>query len=251
MRFFTYISALLASAALALPAAAIEFYKDAKDNLYFEGLNPQDLVSVTYLADTQPKRLWMYRDITKTCLVHNLYKSNKRLLFSGSIRLYLSPLPSDFQPSDIAYAPQNSNPCNGGTIDSSLPWTTIAPGIQAIRLLESNRFGRCPYDGCLPSEKIPITITSLYLSGLAAPAYQVSDLRDRVRFSAADSCGFLKLANTTKWSAFRADRLEIRSKLKGGPNYGIFARAGARAARLRPDNQISRCKDGTIYRAIP
>jgi hypothetical protein len=242
-----FLPALVAVALFAAPAAAIEFYRDSKDNLYFEGLPPGRLISIYYQSGARLRTVWMYRDSLKSCPVHNLFAS-KRLSFSQIRILNAAPLPIDFQPYSLPDSPQDSSPCSGGQINSSLPWTTIAPGLQAVRLRETTRFSYCRSSlGCTAAQRRPQPVTSVYVAGLPGPAYQVSDLTDRVRFAATDACGMLKLANTGKWAAYRDDQLELIDR-RTQTEYGTFSRAGAGA---RADHQIPRCRNGILYKPLP
>ncbi|HEY9909731.1 MAG TPA: hypothetical protein V6D18_19230 [Thermosynechococcaceae cyanobacterium] len=251
MRFFTFafVAFLLGCPA---PAAAIEFYRDTRDNLYFEGLRPGEFIHMTYIDSKTPsKYVWSYKDPKKTCSVHHIFRSNTKLNFFTQIRIYTEPTPIDFDPSPSISAPDNSNPCNGASINTALPWVTIAPGVQAVAIAETTRFSFCRSKlGCTPSQRIWLTTDSVYVSGLSAPAYKVSDERDRARFGVADACGFMKLANTAKWPARSTDRIDLVSR-KFGTDYGVFSRAGARGAKTRAVNQIPLCRDGVIYRPIP
>jgi hypothetical protein len=85
----------------------------------------------------------MYHTISQfTCTVHHLWNSKKFPLF-GNVIVFgtgagISIIPLSGAGS-LNYT-STENPCNGATINSSLPWKDLGNGVKAIRATNSCRF---------------------------------------------------------------------------------------------------------------
>lgn len=231
-----------------LPALSVEAYRDRDQAVYFEGLEPNEIFKVYYLPDParrdrRYKSAWMYQTTSQfTCTVHHLWHSKKFPLL-GDLTVLGTPFGDlNIQTYTLNYT-STENPCNGSSINLSLPWKDLGNGIKAISSTNSCLF---QYNngnslGCVPASVV-------YIAGLPGAAYRVASSAGEVRMTKSNACGFLKLPNTQKWQAYPKDRFILKTGYSPGheryQNYGTFNRGNL---PYRDKLQIPRCFDGKRF----
>lgn len=230
-------------------------FRDKNQNIYIDGVPPNQIFRVTYIPDPtrrdrRYKSAWMYQSTTQfTCTVHHLW-STKRFPLNGSLVVFNThvgdltiPLSGAGSPSYTA----NENPCNGNQINSALPWREVSPGIKVIRSTNSCRFNYTygfdddPSIGC-------VSLPVIYIAGLPNPSYRVGTSTPEVRMVKSNSCGFLKLANTQKWQAYPKDRFTLQTDYRFDHEaYQVIGTFNRGDMAYRETAQIPRCFNGVRF----
>ena len=253
MKFVWSIVALLLS--VSSPALALTAYRDSKENLYFTGseLPPNAAVSISYDgASTRYQEVQMYRHPALPCPVHRLWGSSKFRFFldMSSYVLTLSNTPAgniSFRPNSLSKAADNTNPCNGSSIRSDLPWTELkaGSGIKAIGLIDTSRF---KFYWKRKRTTVPISTQTVYVIGLPANAYQATNVQVRERFTRVNQCGILKLSSTVKWKPRADDQGYLTVTINRSEKSYRFRRS---TATIKPDKQIPKCFGGRLFLPTP
>ena len=211
--------------------AAVTAFKDAKGNIYVDGLKKDEMLSIYYYnAAGRYRSVWMYPK--GTCNVHRLWHRSAKLSLFGTVTIKGTATGDiSFSPGNLSRAAINANPCNGSTINTALPWKVISGSIKAVRL-DDTKFNKWA------------DTDTIYIAGLPPQAYQVTDKQERnERFVKVNRCGFVKLANTAKWLANAGDRFDVMGR-ESRVTYGNFRRS---ALGVRAEGQIPLCLGGVRY----
>lgn len=227
-------------------------YRDAQENLYFDGLTPDRILQVQYSATTASasnryQKVWVYRKSDQPCAVHQLFNTKKNFQFFNQITLK-SVTPADVTFALLSIPNAGTDPaalCNGADVNLSLPWKVIAPGIRAHRAYIScfrtitNKYTGQPL--CLGSNVVNI-------AGLSGSAYQAISPVPKRRMAKVNGCGFVKLPNSSTWQAYANDVITLRTDYDPSDeryqNYGNFTRANL---PIKPFEQIPKCFDGKRF----
>jgi len=233
-------------------------YRDSDQNIYLEGLPPNQPFKVSYIPDpSQPDRryksAWMYKS-SEFCNLHHLWHTAKFPIADQVMIFGTAYGDVTLNSSGAGAIPFTSNhtPCNGNQPNNALPWQEIIPesGIKAVRSYNPCRFN---YMGGFNGDVVKCAgLNVMYISGLPNPAYRVSSSSPEIRFTKSNGCGFLKLANTQKWQAYPKDRFNLTTHYEfNHPNYQDFGQFNRGNLAYRTFEQIPRCFDGKRYMHQP
>ena len=239
----------LAIACLAPGASAQTAYKDAQGNIYLEGL-PQAAQSfqVIYSAGSiKYQAVWMYKEEPSkvTCDVHVIWQSQaSNFWLTNKITILAAPGGDlEFNWRDLynsTNVPFNSNPCT----QPASSWRTIRPGIEALTVFKDRWSFKYRNEGQLiTGYKAARTV---YFRGLPGATYRVRNTDEVRRFTRSNLCGFIKLANTEKWTAQLTDQFWLFEQ--GGDLIGTYTRA---TLPLKTLAQIPKCFDGKRFMYQP
>jgi hypothetical protein len=238
-----------------MPALALDVYRDSDQNIYIDGVVPNEIFRVNYIPDPtrrdrRYKSAWMYKTTSQfTCTVHHLW-STKRFPLTGNVVVFGTAIGDLTIPligaGSLSYT-SNPTPCNGPNINSSLPWKDLGNGVKAIRATNSCQFqytygyDNNPSIGC-------VSLPVVYIAGLPNPSYRVASAAAEVRMMKSNACGILKLANTQKWQAYPKDRFILKTGYSPDHeryrDYGSFNRDNL---PYRDKLAIPRCFDGKRF----
>lgn len=230
---------LLLLASSALPAAAqVIAYKDAQGNIYFEGLplRPQRLGIYYSAGSIKYQGVWMAREEPSraTCPVHVIWQSKKsKFVLTSNITILAATGNLQFNYRNLPSAPFNGNPC---TLPNNL-WQTIAPGVEATEMFKD----RWSYK--LGSQTKYKAARTIYIRGLPGSTYRVINEEQKSRFMISNACGFVKLANSDKWTADLNDQFSLYND-QIGQFIGTYTRS---LLPLRTITQIPKCFDGKRF----
>lgn len=240
----------LAAIACSTDANAQTVYRDNKGNIYFEGLE-KDIKKRRYLiyyygpaGSSRVETVWMYPEepARVSCPVHVIFKGPK-FMMSGQLTIVAAPGGDlNFTRSGVSAAPYNANPCTLANIY----WKTLRGTIQATRFTQERfPYQWVPKSGPDAGKRITSYQSTevIYIRGLPQGAtYLVKNQYPKIRFSWANDCGFMKLANTTKWPALAGDQFELMDYSYNTINY--YTRANL---PIRPWQQIPKCFGGKRF----
>lgn len=239
-----------------MPALALEVYRDSDQNIYMDGVVPNEIFRVNYIPDPtrrdrRYKSAWMYQTTSQfTCVVHHLW-STKRFPLFGDVMVFGTAASDLTIPLSTLNYTSNQNPCNGPNINSALPWKDLGNGVKAIRSNNSCRFQYTYGNDFNPSVGC-VSLPVVYIAGLPNASYRVASAASEVRMMKSNACGFLKLANTQKWQAYPKDKFTLtadyRSDHDSYRTYGTFNRGDM---PYRDQSQIPRCLDGKRFMPAP
>lgn len=244
----------LAIACLAPGASAQTAYKDAQGNIYFEGL-PQaaERFTVSYRAGSiKYQAVWMYKEELSraTCGVHVAWQSKtSKFILTDYLTILAAPGGDlEFNWRDLynsTNVPYNSNPCT----QPASSWRTIRPGIEALTVFKDRwSYQWRPKSGVnrgklITSQKAARTV---YIRGLPGAAYRLRNQYQIDRFTMSNACGFIKLANTEKWTAQLTDRFWLIDQ--ADDILGTYTRS---TLPLKTIAQIPKCFDGKRFMYQP
>ncbi len=187
MRHFVRSAIAILGVAIALPAqAAPVVYQDSKGVVYISGLTTGQFVQIAYggLLNTISVKPSGTCNVVKLAYKSYFYPWNTVKVFaSGGSSPLVTFVGSTLNAVDVTA--KGANLCTGTGRNTSLNWKDLGGGIYGVKNGLTNG-----------------THNAVYLVGLPSSSlYEAQDGLPALRRRSANTCGFIKLTDTTKWPA--------------------------------------------------
>jgi hypothetical protein len=217
----------IALSLLPLPVQAYELSRDSQNRVYITGLQPRTTVYLIY--GNRPRRARMrISGMGRDCGLYQFWHSSRFSLAGtvtittpdGEIELVADELPRHTEYDDL--------PCNGTSVNPDLPWTAIAPGVQAVHMSVTgwNRSG---------------DTWMVFVRGLSQySTLQASDQVPGTRFGSTNTCGFVRFINSATWPASGLGSFWIVIGRRSNEREGSFT------LESLPLREAIRCRNGVM-----
>ncbi len=213
----------LLSAAIALPASAIEVYKDSSGAVYISGLQPSEFVKIAYgglsqKINVRPTGTCNYLKLPYKASEPGFYPWNGVNVYpSGQATSVLTFTGNDLNQVDIV----GQQLCANTERNTSLAWTALSGGAYGIRDADNQ---------------------AVYIFGLPYKSYEAKDGLPAIRRQRANTCGFVRISDTAAWPAAQLQTFYFyANSYNGGTPSSDYAPA------TLPVQPAHLCRNGVLY----
>lgn len=214
--------------AIALPAsAAVEIYKDSNGAVYISGLEPSEFVKVAYggaenKIQVRPTGTCNYLKIPYKASEPGFYPWNGVSLYpSGSSSAALSFTGNNLTTVDIA----GKSLCDDTGRNTSLNWKALSGGAYGFK---------------------DAGFKAVYIVGLPYKQYDAKDGSAAIRRQKANTCGILKISDTSTWPTAKLGTFYFYASSYGGGNP-----SGDYDPATLPVQAPHLCRNGVLYSPAP
>jgi len=179
------IVAPIAIAFSSFAAMAADVYKDVNGSVYISGLGKGETLKVAY--QNIPNKITV--KTSGTCSLLKLhYRSSGHAFYPWlGVNVYNSGAQTPLLSFTGKNLPMNNltgvQLCSGASRNPSLKWAALSNGVYGLKGLKDGE-GR----------------ESVYLVGLPSNSYDATDSQPALRLLRANTCGYVKLSDTNRWS---------------------------------------------------
>jgi hypothetical protein len=218
----------IALSLLPLPATAYELSRDNQNRVYITGLEPRTTVYLIY--GNRPRRARMrISGMGRDCGLYQFWHSS-RFSLNGTVTITTPDDQIELVADDLPrHTEYGDLPCNGTSVNLDLPWTAIAPGVQAVRM---------PVEGW---NRGGGTTWMVFVRGLSQySTLQASDQVPGTRYGSTNTCGFVRFIDSATWPAFGLGNFWVVMGSRNNEREGSFT------LESLPLREPTRCRNGVM-----